>query len=223
MIKSVVLFFAVFSTFFAVQVAMPNTIADWTFETSQPAAAGPFSPEVGSGSASGSHAGAAVYSSPAGNGSSHSFSSTVWAVGDYYQFSVSTLGFSGIHVSFDQTSSGTGPGVFGLFYSVNGGAYTQFGANYTVLANAAPNPTWNGTSSSSLYNFTFDLSSLTTLNNDTTVSFRLIDESTLTPSGGTVGSAGTDRVDNFIISAPEQTSTLVLAALGFSACFAFRL
>src|SRR5262249_6268835 len=71
-----------------------TVIADWTFETSQPTTAGPFNAEIGSGQATGHHAGAAVYSTPVGNGSAHSFSSTVWAVGDYYQFEVSTLGLS---------------------------------------------------------------------------------------------------------------------------------
>src|SRR6266446_9928561 len=84
-------------------------IAQWTFETSIPATAGPFAPEVGSGSASGLHAGAAVYSSPAGNGSAHSYSANTWAVGDYWQFQTSTLGFSGIALSWDQASSSTGP------------------------------------------------------------------------------------------------------------------
>ena len=237
--KSIVLFLATFSILFAVQVIRANTIADWTFETSQPgvitlpAAPGAgvaftgFSPEIGSGTASALHAGASTYSSPDGNGSSHSFSSTVWTVGDYYQFSVSSVGFGGIQISFDQTSSGTGPGVFGLFYSVNGGAYAQFGANYSVLANASPNPVWNGTTSSTIYTSSFDLSSLSVLNNDTTVSFRLVDELTNSAGGGTVGTAGSDRVDNFVvtgtaISAPEQTSTFVLAVMGISACLVFR-
>ena len=89
--------------------ASASVIADWTFETSQPATAGPFSPETGAGSATGSHAGAAVYSTPAGNGSSHSFSSNTWAVGDYYQYQVSTTGLDDISIQFDQTSSNTGP------------------------------------------------------------------------------------------------------------------
>ena len=62
--------------------ASATTIATWTFETSVPTTAGPFSPEVGAGSAIGSHASSAtVYSSPSGNGSFHSFSSTNWGVG----------------------------------------------------------------------------------------------------------------------------------------------
>ncbi len=54
---------------YAASSAMAGTIADWTFETSIPSTAGPYSPEVGAGSATGSHAAASTYSSPAGNGS----------------------------------------------------------------------------------------------------------------------------------------------------------
>jgi hypothetical protein len=101
-------------------VACANTIlADWTFETSQPAAtdsttAGPYAAESGvygsSSKASGNHAGSATdYSSPAGNGSSHSFSANTWAVGDYWQFQGSSTGYQDITLSFDQTSSNTGP------------------------------------------------------------------------------------------------------------------
>jgi len=69
--------------------------------------AGPVSPEIGSGSASGSHAGAATYSSPTGNGSAKSYSANAWAVNDYWQFQVSTVGYTNITLSYDQTSSAT--------------------------------------------------------------------------------------------------------------------
>ena len=204
--------------------AQAAIIGDWTFETSLPATAGPFSPEIGSGSALGSHAGAAVYSTPAGNGSSHSFSANTWAVGDYWEFDVSTLGFTGIQISFDQVSSATGPGLFGLFYSVNGGAYSQIGANYTVLANASPNPVWNATTSSSIYTFTPSLSSTgTALDNATTVSFRLVDQTTTSANGGTVATGGTDRVDNFVVSTvPEPTSLGLGLVGGFAWLLALR-
>ena len=116
--------------------AHATTIATWTFETSQPGVVdGPAAPgagiyitnitaEVGTGTASGLHAGAATYSSPAGNGSSHSFSGNTWAVGDFYQFAVSTVGAQNIQVSYDQTSSGTGPGQFYLAYSTDGVNFT---------------------------------------------------------------------------------------------------
>ncbi len=194
------------------------TLAQWTFETSQPVTAGPFSPEVGSGAATGSHAsGATVFSTPAGNGSAHSFSSNTWAVGDYYQFQVSTVGFTGINVSFDQTSSGTGPRDFQFAYSTNGTTFSNFGTAYSVLINGAPNPAWNGTTSSALFTLAFNLSGVSALNNQSTVFFRLIDSSTVSANGGVVASGGTDRVDNFTVTGtavPEPSEVFGLLGIG---------
>jgi hypothetical protein len=188
-----------------------TTLANWTFETSAPVTAGPFAPEVGSGTALGFHAGASTYSSPAGNGSPHSFSSNTWAIGDYYQFQVSTVGFSGIDVSWDQTSSNTGPKDFILKYSTDGMNYTSYGT-YAVLANASPNPAWNASTSSTLYSYSLDLSSITSLNNASSDYFRLVDASTVSANGGTVAAAGTDRVDNFAVTAIPEPSTYALLA-----------
>jgi hypothetical protein len=188
---------------FAAQVQAQTTIADWTFETSQPTAAGPFSPEVGAGSATGSHAGAAVYSSPAGNGSSHSFSSNIWAVGDYYQFQVSTLNLTNIGIQWDQVSSNTGPGNMQLFWSTDNSTFTAFGAQQTILANAAPNPLWNASTSNSMYTFTYATSigaTVAAINNAATVYFRIQDSSTTSANGGAIAAGGTDRVDNVIIT-----------------------
>ena len=201
-------FLIAFLLLLTLQALKADILGDWTFETSQPATAGPFNPEIGSGSASGFHAGAAVYSSPSGNGSLHSFSSTLWTVNDYYQFEVNTLGHSGVTLSFDQTSSNTGPGGYNLAYSTDGVNFTSF-ASYTVLANASPNITWNTTVYNSAYTFNFDLSTVSALNNQSMVFFRLVDNSTGSASGGTVGTTGTDRVDNFVVSAalvPEPAS-----------------
>jgi len=202
-------------------------ITKWTFETSVPATAGPFAPEIGSGSASGFHSGSGgttTYSSPAGNGSTHSFSANGWAVGDYYQFQTGTLGDSGLTVSYDQTSSNTGPGQYQFGYSTDGVNFTSFGAVYSVLANAAPNAPWNATTSSSAYTLTYDLSSVAGLNNQNNVYFRLTDEATTSANGGAIGTAGTDRVDNFTVSltpAPEPT-TLALGLLGGLAVLGLR-
>ena len=142
------------------QITASSTIADWTFETSVPTTAGPYSPEVGSGTATGYHANAAaVYSSPSGNGSLHSYSSNVWSVGDYYQFQVPTVGVGGINISYDQTSSNTGPGYYLLEYSTNGSSFTPFGSQYQVLANASPNTAWNNTTYNPAYTFNVNLSS----------------------------------------------------------------
>jgi len=201
-----------------------QTIADWTFETSLPNTAGPYSPEVGAGSIIGSHAGASVYSTPAGNGSSHSYSSTLWAVGDYYQIQVSTLEDSDIQLSWNQTSSGTGPGLFQLLYSTDGSSFTSFGSAYTVLDNGlAPNAAWNATTASPAYDFSVDLSGITALDNQPAVYIRFEDTSTTSSSGGTVGTAGTDRMDNIIVAettVPEP-SIMALFGIGSTVCLGF--
>jgi hypothetical protein len=197
-------------------ILQAQTVAQWTFETSLPATAGPFSPELGSGSASGSHAAAATFSTPAGNGSTHSFSANTWAVGDSWQFQVNTLGFNNVGLSWDQTSSGTGPRDFNLDYSINGGSSWTTVTAYNVLANAAPNPTWNATTSSSLYTFTPDLTGVA--DNEASVWFRLIDVDTTSANGGTVASGGTDRIDNVTVAVvPEPTSLSLMGGFGLLA------
>jgi hypothetical protein len=115
----------------------------------------------------------------------------VWAVGDYWQFSASAAGYQNIAVSWDQTSSSTGPGDFGLFWSITGlaGSFTLFTTDYSV---PEPTTTWGS--------YSRDLSSILALNNASTVYFRLIDESTTSASSGTVASGGTDRIDNFTVT-----------------------
>jgi hypothetical protein len=199
------------------------TLADWTFETSQPATAGPFSPEIGSGSAWGLHASSsAVYSSPDGNGSAHSFNVTRWAIGDYFEFQVSALGYDDLNVSYDQVSSPTGPKIFNFSYSTDGTSFTDFVTGYTVLSNASPNPVWNATTPHSIYTYSYNLSSVLALNNAANVYFRIVDASTVSAGGGTVGTAGTDRIDNFIVMAtavPEPAGCVLLGLAGVIGAF----
>ncbi len=215
--KSIVAVLATTTVLSAVHLAKADTIADWTFETSLPSGTGPYSPEVGSGSATA--VGLGTISNPAGNGSSHSFSANGWNVGtSYYQFQVSTLGYNNVTLSYDQTSSNTGPGLFNLEYTTDGVNFFTVSSGYSVLANASPNPVWNGTTSSSLYSFNYNLSSIAGLNNQSVVDFLIVDASTTSANGGTVAGTGTDRVDNVIVTgslAPvPEPSTLALGALG---------
>lgn len=187
--------------------ASATVLAQWTFETSIPATAGPHAPEVGSGAAVGSHAGAAVYSSPAGNGDLHSFSSNTWAIGDYYEFSTSTAGFTGIAFQWDQASSNTGPRDFDLKWSTDGVIYT------TLVSHMVP----VGFFSTTIHKPELSngpVAGPAALDNQATVYFRLMMTSTVSVNGGTVGSGGTDRVDNVTITGVPEPTTLALLALG---------
>jgi len=213
--------------FAAASQLQAQVIADWTFETSQPVltgpAAGPYSPEIGSGSATGLHASATTaYSTPAGNGSAHSFSANMWAVGDYYQIQVSTVGFSNIGITYDQASSSTGPGKFLLEYSTDGVTFTPVtGTPYTVQINGAPNVAWNSATSSPVYTTFDDLSSISALDNAATVYIRFLDDATTSANGGTVATGGTDRMDNINIGVVPEPSTLALLSMGGLASLGF--
>ena len=196
-------------------------LANWTFETAPPTNAGPHAADGGilGGAASGSHASTAtVYDNPSGNGSTESFSSNNWAVGDFWQFRSSTTGFQNVTLQWDQTSSNTGPRDFQVSWSTDGTTFTPLGAPYAVLANAAPNPTWNPTTSSPLYT-SGPIAAPPALDNQATIYFRLTNTSTVSANGGTVAATGTDRIDNVIISGtaiPEPASLGLLAGAGLA-------
>jgi hypothetical protein len=146
-----------------------------------------------------------VYSTPAGNGSTKSLSSNNWAVGDYYQFKVATTGFTGIKLSWDQNGSSTGPAPFKVQYSTTPGGTTGYNdfSTYTIPNNGAtPTPAaynWATSSINLITKFTANLSSITALENLPEVYFRLVCTGT-TAIATTFGTAGTGRVDNFIVS-----------------------
>ncbi len=226
MIRKLLLTLSVSAVFAAVGHAQ-TILTQFTFETSAPTTAGPFAAETGTGSALGVHAGAATYSSPAGNGSTHSFSSNTWAVGDYYQFSLAT-GASGIYVQFSAVSSTTGPGSFALIYSTNGG--TNFTLTTTNPYAVTATPSFGTTTQQVADIKSFDLSGVAALMNANVI-FRLVDTSTTTPGGATVATTGTSRVDDFTVStggftmamAPEPSS-YATAACGIALlCVTLRL
>jgi len=219
--KQIALVLAVGALLPASRVLADTTIANFTFETSVPTTAGPFNAEVGTGTISGSHAGASVYSSPAGNGSAHSYSSTLWATGDYYQLHFSTVGLSGVYLNFDQVSSGTGPGKFLLEYSTDGTTFTPVtGTDYTVLANTTPNA-WSSGTHLTTTTFNNDLTGITAINNKSDVYIRFVDDSTTSANGGTVATGGTDRMDNIVVVVPEP-STYALLGTGLASLLFFR-
>jgi hypothetical protein len=207
--KSVLLPLVTFSKFTFIQTLHADILADWTFETSQPINSGPFAPESGlqTATAQASASGLNTISSPSGNGSIFSFSGNGWNVGDYFQFQVNTLGYANIQVSYDQVSSGTGPSSFSLEYSTDGVNFTDAN-DYTVSTSIS----WNSSTVKTGTSYTNNLSAATALDNASVVYFRLLNNST-------VGSGGTDRVDNFVVSAVPEPSAMIMATLGGLACF----
>lgn len=207
-----------------------SVIARWTFESSPPddlanstAITGIFA-DVGAGTASGFHSAAGTdWSTPQGNGSANSLSANTWTAGDYFQFQVSTLAYSSGHlvIAWDQTSSGTGPRDFELRYSTDGSSYAPLGITYSVLEHSSPNPQWNGSTAHVIYAFARDTSAMSgQLLGEPALFLRLVNTSAVSANGGTVGAAGTSRIDNFTVTAvPEAAANaglLGLALAGFA-------
>src|SRR5262249_22577538 len=151
----------------------------------------------------GSHASATTaWSSPAGNGSTHSLSSNMWATTgtglqtSYYEFDVSTVNWQDIDISWDQTGSATRPPDFALQWSTDGTTFNTF----TTYSLASPAVTWSAGTPTSLTSFNFNLASVTALNGAATADFRLVQSGSTSINGSTVGTAGTGRVDNVVIT-----------------------
>ncbi|MFM1772590.1 MAG: hypothetical protein RLZZ71_1732 [Bacteroidota bacterium] len=148
-------------------------------------------------SMSGNHVSAASsWINSGGNGSLTSLSGNNWAVGDYYQFQTSTLGFSSVYVSLDQTGSNTGPRDFQLSYSLDGTNFTNVGSAYALTNTNA----WSTTLYKPEHTRSFDLSSISGVAGQPMVYFRATNTSTVSVSNAIVGTGGTSRVDNFSVS-----------------------
>lgn len=162
---------------------------------------------------------AATYTSPSGNGSQYGFSSNNWSIGDYYQATVSTLGFTDIYLTWDQTRSSTGPASFELLMSTDGG--TSFSvvnvgaaASYTVLQSGGAGAP--GTWSTTVYNAIYTNSvSIAAADNKTQVIFRF-------RSLVTTAAAGSSRVDNVTISTGALPAPGAIALLGLAGLAARR-
>lgn len=188
-------------------------LAGWTFETSLPTTGGPHAAEEGlfAGTSLASSNSGGTFSNPAGNGSVESFSSNGWDVGEYFQFSTSTLGYQDITIEWDHTSSGTGPANFTLQYSL--GIVWQDATSYSVT-----NDSW----STNPANFrpasrrSFSFSTVTDMNNVDTVLFRLTVANGTAVNGSPIAATGTSRVDNFFVRAtavPEPSALLLVGSV----------
>ncbi len=195
-------------------------VAGWSMSTAVPAATTGINYTYGAAdlgdatagtSLTGFHAAAATtWSSPAGNGSTYSLSSNNWAIGDYYQVSLSTTGYADpITISFDQTRSGTGPATFDVLMSVDGGAsFTTVLASYVVVqAGLAGTGTTSWNTVTNQAGFTTTITGLTAAAGQASVIFRI--QSTVTTAA-----AGTNRVDNINVYSGAVPTPGAIALLG---------
>ena len=205
-------------------------IAGWTITTAFPTGAGnvPTGVTYGVGAANlgelvaqtsltSIHAlAAATYTSPLGNGSQYAFSSNNWSSGDYYQASLSTLGYSNISISWDQCRSATGPATFELVMSTNGGAnFTTLLASYAVLQSGgggAPG-TWTSTTYESMYSKTQAASGA---DNQASVIFRFRSLIGGSANGGSI------RIDNVFINSTPVPAPGAIALLGLAGLISRR-
>jgi hypothetical protein len=132
------------------------------------------------------------------------------------RFHVSTVGYTGITLSFDLRTSGTASRYAAVQYTSNGTTWTT--ADF-VTANAGD--TW-------FKQNTFNLSSITAVNDNTDFGIRIVAawESTATGAGAnnlvaantgsTYGSTGTWRFDMVTINGVPEPSCLILASFSSS-------
>ena len=169
-------------------------------------------------SLSSSHAAAATaYSSPAGNGSTYSLSSNNWTIGDYYQVSVSTTGYQDVSISWDQTRSSTGPASFELVASTDGGAsWSTLIASYSVVqAGLAGTGTTSWNALTNQPGFFTTTSAAAGASDSASVLFRI-------RSLVTTAAAGTNRIDNVIVSGSMVPAPGAVALLGLAGLISRR-
>jgi len=161
---------------------------------------------------------ATTWSTPAGNGSQYSFSSNNWSVGDYYQITLSTLGYGNVSLSWDQTRSSTGPSSFRVDVSTDGTNFSTILASYSVIqAGLAGSGTLSWSTSAANYQsaFTTTLASIAGADDAASLTFRFVNLST-------VAAGGTNRIDNIIVSGDVVPAPGAIALLGLAGLAARR-
>jgi hypothetical protein len=196
--------------------AQADIVAGWTFQNAafvNTAGATFTYPQTGTDTAfTGFHADAATqWYNNVGNGSSAAVNSNRWAIGDYYQASLSTTGYTDISLNFDMTRSASGPANFKVDISTNGGSSWSTIGTVVVLQNgAAPNASWTSASYSAAYTTT--ITGITAAADQASLLIRWIATSAATSTGGTA------RIDNVqiqgtLVPAPGAAALVGLAGL----------
>ncbi|MBX2930657.1 MAG: T9SS type A sorting domain-containing protein [Chitinophagaceae bacterium] len=224
--KIITLFF--FSCLAYASTNAQDVIARWNFDGITFASAGSTTFSITTGDAiadsgalvtgsefSGLHASASsAWTTPAGNGSAKSASANGWADGDYWQFKVSTTGYSSIGLVWDQMGSGTGPKSFIIQYSTDGSTFTDVPSSGYNLTNDS----WNSGTYKPISTRTADLSSITALNNQPFIYIRFtVAAGSTNINGAAIASTGTSRIDNVYVGgvalAPLSLTSFTASAI----------
>ena len=140
------------------------------------------------------------------------------------QLGVSTTTRTGIIIGFDLRLSNTASKYYQVQYSANGSTFTTL--DLTVVNASGPsgsidivNDVINAPADNNFYSYTFDLSSLPPLDNNTDFAIRIVSvfapgTFAYAPVSGTYSTIGTVRFDNIIIG---QNSTLPIRLTYFKA------
>lgn len=154
------------------------------------------------------------YTAPAGNGSAYSFSSNGWTLGDWYQATFDTTGYSDVSFAWDMTRSSTGPATWIVEMSVNGGAFSTLIASYSCIqAGATGSGTNSWSSSSTNYQSAFTTTVALGAGADDAAQVTVRIRSLVGPTGSNPG-AGTARIDNVMVNGTAVPAPGALALLG---------
>ena len=213
-------------TALSAEEAKAQVIAGWNFDARtflpttgsiSAVSIGPYLAEVGSGSMFGVHTLTnTIFSNPAGNGSVAGLSAIGWSnQTSYWEFQISTVNYTNIIAKFDQLASTTGPRDWALQYRIGSGSFTTF-TTYSIPLNSTGGAiTWASASTRTESKFSFNLSGVSALNNQTSATIRLLVNSAVSYTGGSLSSTGASRIDNVSIEGtvvPEPGTAALLAA-----------
>jgi hypothetical protein len=198
--------------------AHADIVAGWTFQNSafvsSTTGSSTFTyPQTGTDTAfTGYHADARTkWYNNVGNGSSSAVNSDFWTIGDYYQASLSTTGYTDISLKWDMTRSASGPANFKIDISTDGGSSWSTIGTQVVLQNSSTNGgSW--TSATYVANYTSTISGITAAAEQASLLIRWI----ATSAAGSTG--GTARIDNVqiqgtLVPAPGAAALVGLAGL----------
>jgi hypothetical protein len=127
--------------------------------------------------------------------------------GAYIQFSLSTVGYTGVFVSFATQGTGTGFNSNQFQYTTDGVNFVDFDSPYTPLSTYSV--------------MVFDMGTITALNNNPNAAFRII-------FNGASSASGNNRIDNLAVygkaaEAVPEPASFVLLSIGLGGAVARRI